>query len=66
VRVGITVSGEEQRMAALNADVLVITVPVDETLIGVVAEEARQGVTDTRRRAVQREICRAASACSIN
>jgi hypothetical protein len=38
--VGITVSCKQQWMAALNAHVLVMIVPIDEVLIGMVSEKA--------------------------
>jgi hypothetical protein len=38
--VGIALSGKQQRMTALNTHVLVMIVPIDEVLIGVVSEKA--------------------------
>jgi hypothetical protein len=49
-------------MTALNADVLVMIVPIDEVLIGVVSEETRQSMTDARQGAVEAEVFGAASA----
>jgi len=60
--VGIAVSGKQQGMAALNADVLVMIVPIDEVLIRVVSEKTRQSVTDTRQRTIHAEVFDAASA----
>ena len=56
VRIRIAVSGKQQGMSALNADVLVMIVPVDEVLVGVVSEKTGQRVTDTRQRAVRAEV----------
>ena len=43
--VGIAVGMEEQRMSALHADIIVVTVANRETFVGVVAEEAGERVT---------------------
>jgi hypothetical protein len=48
VRVRIAVGLEQERVSALNADVLVIAVAGGKALVGVMAEEARQRVTDSR------------------
>jgi hypothetical protein len=47
-RVRIALGVEEQRMAALGADVFVTAVPIGELLVIVLAEEARQCVTNAR------------------
>jgi hypothetical protein len=46
--VRIAVSRKEQWMTALNANVLVMIVPIDEVLIRVVPEKTRQRVADAR------------------
>lgn len=62
VGIRIAVSGKKQGMSALNADVLVMIVPIDKVLVGVVSEKTGQRVTDTRQRAVRAEVRRPASA----
>jgi hypothetical protein len=63
--VGIAGSGKEQRMPALNADVLVIVVPIDEVLIRVVSEKTGQRVTHVCQRAIDAEVRRPTSACPV-
>jgi hypothetical protein len=46
--VGITVSREEEGVAALNADVLVMAVALDKALICVMAKETRERMTNAR------------------
>ena len=60
--VGIAVSGKQQGMTALNANVLVMIVPIDEVLIRVVSEKTRQRVTNARQGSIQAEVCGPASA----
>jgi hypothetical protein len=48
VRVRIAIDREQERVSALDADVLVIAVASGEALVGVMAEKARQCVTDSR------------------
>jgi hypothetical protein len=47
--VRVAISGEEERMAALNADILVMAVALHQALIRVMAKEARERMTDPRR-----------------
>jgi hypothetical protein len=60
--VGIDLSGEQQRMTALNANVLVMIVAIDEVLIRVVSEKTRQRVSDARQGTIEAEVCGATSA----
>jgi len=62
VRVPVAVGREQQRVTALDADVLVIAVARRETFVGVMAEEARQRVTDPCRGSVGAEVDLAATA----
>ena len=56
VGVRIAVGGKQQGMSALNADVLVMIVPIDKVLIRVVPEKTGQRVTDTRQGTVRAEV----------
>jgi hypothetical protein len=56
VGVRIAVGGKQQGMSALNADVLVMIVPIDKGLIRVVSEKTGQRVTDTRQGTVRAEV----------
>ena len=60
--VGIAVSGKQQRMPALNTDVLMIVVPIDEVLIRVVSEKTGQRMTHVCQRAIDAEVRRPTSA----
>lgn len=48
VGVRIAVGGKQQGMSALNADVLVMIVPIDKVLVRVMSEKTGQRVTDAR------------------
>ena len=63
-RIRIALRIEEQRVAALRADVLVAAVAVGELLVIVLAEKARQGVTNACDGTVLRQIFGSASAAS--
>ena len=52
----------DERMAAAYADVLTHSVPVCETHVGVMPQEARQRMTDVRRGTIFRQVLRAAAA----
>jgi hypothetical protein len=54
--------GKEQRMAALETDVLVMRVAIDELGVGVMPEETREGMPDVRVRAVPGKVTRSALA----
>jgi hypothetical protein len=56
LRVWIAVSGKQQRVAALDAHVLVMIIPIDEMLVRVVSEKTGQRVTDARQGAVEAEV----------
>jgi hypothetical protein len=60
--VRIAISGEQKWMTALNANVLVIIVPIDQVLIRVVSQKTGQGVTHMRQRAIEAEVCGTAPA----
>jgi hypothetical protein len=63
--VGIGVSGKQQRMPALNTDVLVIVVPIDKVLIRVVSEKTGQRMTHVCQRPIDAEVWRPTSARSM-
>ena len=63
-RIGIVLRVEQQRMAALRADVFVAAVAIGELLVVVLAEEARQRVPHPRDRSVFGQVigCRTGTA----
>ena len=54
----------DEGMAAAHADILVHAVPVCETHVGVMPQEARQRMTDVRRGTIFGQVLRAAAAVS--
>jgi hypothetical protein len=56
VGIRIAVGGKQQGMSALNADVLVMIVPIDKVLIRVMSEKTGQRVTDVRQGTVRSKI----------
>jgi hypothetical protein len=64
---GIRVAWKQQRMAALHAGVFHVAIASADRLVGVVAQETRERVTDSHRRETVGQTVRAASrACSIS
>jgi hypothetical protein len=61
-RVRIVLGLEQQRMAALRADVFVAAVAIGELLVVVLAEEARQRMPHARERSILGQIIRATAA----
>jgi hypothetical protein len=57
---------EQQRVPAPDADILATPMPIRERYVGVVPQEARQCVPDTRQRPVPCQVRRAASAATVN
>jgi len=64
-RIRIVLRLEQQRVPALRADVFMTAVAIGELLVVVLAEEARQRVTDARDRSILGQVAGAASAPPI-
>src|SRR5262245_41276898 len=60
--VGIALGVEQQRMPALRADIFVTAVAIDELFVVVLAEKARQRVTNAGNRSVFSEVLGTATA----
>ena len=60
-RIGIVLGVEEERMAALRADVFVTAVAIGELFVVVLAEKARERVTNAGRRSIFRQVLGSAS-----